>query len=568
MPSPDRSGLPRLKTRTGCLTCKRVKCDEAKPHCMRCTSTGRKCDGYGSPPGPGARLTNRDLIHRPILMPSGNEREKRSFQFFYERTVPSLAGYCGSNFWNRLVLQVSQHEKAVWHALIALGSLHENFENDRNIPGLWFSRRGQDCFAVQEYLYAIRALLGSSSPGGVWSANLPVGVCLISCILFACFEVLSSHYDSAINHIRGGIKIMNESYYDPRLGTFCHPHLKPSIVTGLEMGTLHKMLILLQDQALVLTRDRIDQQLAHSATFSEPYLNIPEIFSSVAEARDTFEYYRYKADRDFRDNAGTGPSCETTAEFATLLRSYDPLIRKFCTTLHKFEHTRGERLSAREQIGLRILKIHQAMQRIRLEHAQLRRTEQVSWDRFNPVFEEIVNLAAYVVDSTHGVDCLSLSPSQLEQLSNTRHFKPSFTLDMGIIGPVYNVATLCRDPFIRRKAVRVLHSASRQEGCFNSHVCAVIAEQAIAIEETAALRISPDSESVPLLQTLSGLQLQDYQAGRITHCSEVPENARLLFVYPRVDPVEKKVYMRLSQRGVDVDVPLPAMAAMGDMMIS
>lgn len=36
--------------RSGCFTCKirRKKCDEAKPFCSRCTSTGRKCDGYSS----------------------------------------------------------------------------------------------------------------------------------------------------------------------------------------------------------------------------------------------------------------------------------------------------------------------------------------------------------------------------------------------------------------------------------------------------------------------------------------------------------------------------------------
>lgn len=39
------------KVRTGCLTCKirRKKCDETKPECNRCTSTGRKCDGYAVP---------------------------------------------------------------------------------------------------------------------------------------------------------------------------------------------------------------------------------------------------------------------------------------------------------------------------------------------------------------------------------------------------------------------------------------------------------------------------------------------------------------------------------------
>lgn len=47
---------------------------------------------------------------------------------------------------------------------------------------------------------------------------------------------------------------MNEAYYDPRYGTFCHPVLKPSTVTRLEMDNLRKMLIRLQDQAFTLVR--------------------------------------------------------------------------------------------------------------------------------------------------------------------------------------------------------------------------------------------------------------------------------------------------------------------------
>lgn len=39
------------QSRTSCVTCmtRRVKCDELKPECMRCTSTGRKCEGYTLP---------------------------------------------------------------------------------------------------------------------------------------------------------------------------------------------------------------------------------------------------------------------------------------------------------------------------------------------------------------------------------------------------------------------------------------------------------------------------------------------------------------------------------------
>jgi hypothetical protein len=61
-----------------------------------------------------------------------------------------------------------------------LGALHERFEkHDGNI------RSHEDCFAIQEYGRAIQALI---TP---FSRNEPqaMDVCLISCILFTCFEV-------------------------------------------------------------------------------------------------------------------------------------------------------------------------------------------------------------------------------------------------------------------------------------------------------------------------------------------------------------------------------------------
>ncbi|KAL7629099.1 hypothetical protein AAE478_000617 [Parahypoxylon ruwenzoriense] len=48
-----RKRASKPKVRTGCITwIRRVKCDETKPACTRCTSTGRKCDGYGGPAPP------------------------------------------------------------------------------------------------------------------------------------------------------------------------------------------------------------------------------------------------------------------------------------------------------------------------------------------------------------------------------------------------------------------------------------------------------------------------------------------------------------------------------------
>lgn len=184
-------------------TVRRVKCDETRPSCRRCTSTGRKCDGYAT--NLTSTLTTT-ILPRPSQTLTGfryatGARDIRSFQFFYEKTVSSLAGYCGSELWSRSVLQVSQKEKPVWHALVALGALHENFENGQQIPGPWFSRKSHDTFALQQYLAAIRALLrpseDSGSPSSTYvisshGATLSVDVCLISCVLFVCYEVCYS----------------------------------------------------------------------------------------------------------------------------------------------------------------------------------------------------------------------------------------------------------------------------------------------------------------------------------------------------------------------------------------
>ncbi|KAM0668102.1 hypothetical protein MY8738_000861 [Beauveria namnaoensis] len=51
-PNDDQPRLRRKrwapKVKTGCVTCRvrRVKCDETKPHCKRCTAYGYVCDGY------------------------------------------------------------------------------------------------------------------------------------------------------------------------------------------------------------------------------------------------------------------------------------------------------------------------------------------------------------------------------------------------------------------------------------------------------------------------------------------------------------------------------------------
>ena len=97
---------------------RRVKCDEAKPHCHRCTSTGRKCDGYSTQEARHAEHAPNtpSLIPSVSVDPCATTLEKRTFEFFRTHTAPCISGYFPDPVWDRYVLQTSQHEPTIRYA--------------------------------------------------------------------------------------------------------------------------------------------------------------------------------------------------------------------------------------------------------------------------------------------------------------------------------------------------------------------------------------------------------------------------------------------------------------------
>ncbi|GKZ28226.1 hypothetical protein AbraIFM66950_000038 [Aspergillus brasiliensis] len=562
---------------------RRVKCDEARPSCLRCTSTGRKCDGYTT--NLNSALTST-VLARPSHALTGfryatGERDIRSFQFFYEKTVFSLAGYCGSELWSRSVLQVSQQEKPVWHALVALGALHENFENRHQIPGPWFSRKGHDTFALQQYLAAIRALLhpsedSSRSPStyviSSHGGTLSVDVCLISCVLFACYEIMSGHYVAALSHIRSGIKILGEVVYDASTGTYHHPLLRPSTVPNLEIDELRKLLIRLQIQVYTLTRSEEDSPACNTQQLRgvSGDFDIPPTFSSLAQARNIYEHYSCMFRHDYHtliDTQQQPPPTPTRTEptnpaLNTLIHHYATILTKWSTALDHFEQSKGSSLTTKEQIGLKILQIHRLEHSMMLEQYNSGSSDSTVWDRFNSVFKQIISLSKSVVQLSGASPTPPSTPPShtITPTSTSPQMNPSFSLDLGIIGPLYVTATLCRDPLIRREAVEVLRSCSRQEGVFSSQLCAVAAEKVIALEEHVALAAGDvdyarDSAAITGMVLRDGNDLQ-YQEAVITRCWEVPEKARLTYAYPEFDLVGKRVCLTIGQDDrVHVNIP-------------
>ncbi|KAI1813458.1 hypothetical protein GGS20DRAFT_553317 [Poronia punctata] len=189
--------MPRkgnIKVRTGCLTCKvrKVKCDEEKPHCKRCTSTGRKCDGYAPPP-----TTSSLTWHRPRHMfPDVNQPgERRCLEFFCDVAAPTLSGPLDGYFWTHLTIQFSQMEPAMRHAVVAVASLYEQAHCN---PDAVYLMPDNDV-VLRHYNAAIHHLKGMKNESLV----------LLACVMFVCIEFLRGNREAAIEHCRHGISILS-----------------------------------------------------------------------------------------------------------------------------------------------------------------------------------------------------------------------------------------------------------------------------------------------------------------------------------------------------------------------
>ncbi|KAE8447144.1 hypothetical protein EG329_011128 [Mollisiaceae sp. DMI_Dod_QoI] len=127
-------------------------------------------------------------------------------------------------------------------------------------------------------------------------------------------------------------------------------------------------------------------------------------------------------------------------------------------------------MTQKENIGTSVLQLHVLSAHVSLHVENLPPNFPTQWDKVMPQMKEILALGEKIIAST--------SPD--DQRAQTT----SFCLDMGIIIPLYTVASQCQDPLLRRRAITLLRSTSRQEGLWNSLLVAKAAERIMEIEES------------------------------------------------------------------------------------
>ncbi|KAJ5577432.1 C6 zinc finger domain protein [Penicillium hispanicum] len=264
---------PLLRVRTGCITCRirKVKCDESRPSCTRCTSTGRKCDGYMT--APKSTVT----YIRPAHLPSIDRLSLRSLEFYHQTVAPVLSTPSGRSFWMNEVAQLTHSEPAAMHAVIAISALYEQMN-----PGSRTSRPAYDAaFHLRHYNIAIKQISAIKAP-----RPDQIHVLLMVCIMFTRIEFLRGQKDEALAHLRHGITILNSYAPNSRLA---------SIFRHLSLNTL-------------FTNPSVNKDLPMIISGGCPYAYAP--FESLGQAEQSLDCLQYHSLRlsHIRDQHRQAPS--------------------------------------------------------------------------------------------------------------------------------------------------------------------------------------------------------------------------------------------------------------------
>ncbi|KAK3312252.1 C6 zinc finger protein [Apodospora peruviana] len=398
-----RKGSP--KVRTGCITCKirRVKCDEAKPSCKKCTTTGRTCDGYTSQPY-ATPLSSGLRLHV-------SESEFRALDFFFHRNIASAitSNLDTELFWTHTVQQASQREPAVRHAVAAISSLYECLGTARTPQ--------RNTFALQQYNRAIAELV-TTTPD---EATI-----LFVCVLMICVEFLLGDIKAAINHCRHGVIILNrssvlQSTRDQLLPIFCRLSISPyffessppmfSLLAGLELPG--------HDFA------------RHS------HLN-------TAQLRCALEVLTYRGARLMRIGVecrrSDTPILPDNLNEQCLLRAS---LQYWSVAFQRFKDSTSFSASEIMTQTCNLLEVKRLIVTVWIDCAL--DPNESGYDRHIETFRTMVSLSAMVLESA------SPTPGQP---------RPRFTFEMGFLPLLYFVSVKCRCLHTRVAALRLIRSLS------------------------------------------------------------------------------------------------------------
>jgi hypothetical protein len=359
----------------------------------------------------------------------------------------------------RLVPQLSQAEPSIRYAAIAMGALLMQHRS-AGLTTIGSPART----ALTYYNKAIKQLLDASS-------EVDKELALVSNVLFTCIECIQGNDTEAIGLFHQGRR-MFEEYWD-------------------SAGQLRPVSEISHAVRNLLARLRILALLYGPAMFDYPSplsVRTPDVFQSYEDARTELFYVTGDCheiiSEGSRAKLSRMPQQEVLAIFEGEKTALQTRLRDWKSRFwHLLEPSLYPAEQRNDHIAVLTLQCQFIIISIWLDCCL--DPLETAFDAHRASFQRLINTSETVL--------------QLLEYSELRD--QPFTLEIGLIAPLYLAVRKCRDPKLRRAGIDLIRRGRKQEGLWEAHQVARMLDRIVNIEEAGQPGCWPD-ESARLQATL------------------------------------------------------------------
>lgn len=422
------------------IRCRRVKCDEHKPSCLRCVTTKRICEGYPA------------HLQRAISPDTLKDEERRAFLFFRSRTSHQIFGHRDASKWLPTLLQLGHIELPVKHALTALASLHESLEPVDACASIRRSAKHNritaQMLALRHYTAAIK-FVQTESPDMSSRPDITMTLCL----LFICFEQFRSADAACLLHLTAGLRLLY--WWRCRTNTYnkLQEYSRPTLdfINNQITPILQRLRV---QFSLCMDSRHTLRNLGVPLCLPSP--TIPSSYPSLDAARRDYDramnYVFSYLERD------EPIDCQSPQRAPiTILRQWKEALDSsdFSTEPPTLQICTRKLLELYYHASTVIAETYGA----KFESA---------FDNHTDRFQAIVDLAENVTEAWK---------------KESQEFNLLFSFDLGITPPMFLVASRCRHPLIRRRAVDLMLHSPFYHGAWQDRYSGLCGQRIIEIEE-------------------------------------------------------------------------------------
>ena len=412
---------------------------ESKPACLNCIKGRQRCPGY-------------DLNVRLLEMSCGphftSEFDQASHDYFVTDGCRILATFHATSvpFWTRLALQLGQQHAAVRHSLIALGAFQRPLHHP-DVDDLPVNRRYSRISpsAISHTTKAMRLLTKADAK------STPIEVFLACCMTFLAMSIWTERVAPPVHILAAHRMIQGAS--------------------RAHMGESHSPSAAVVETIVPM----LDDLIVHACAFSDDF---PPNASDLLPTN-------YKLDIHLddlhiqRDWTGAVNSIDTLLKCVLRVTSgatLDGIQEKLSLAFEKSDdmlqkfRTKGllNYDSPDTEGGYFHLSMHH-----RMAHVMLHAMRHADESRFD----------SHHADFLHILSSYKRSRGPPVRGMPGKGSTPTLKTSLGVIPPLFFVATKCRDPLIRHQALDLLHDTSRNERGWTSCMAWTLAKFVIDQEE-------------------------------------------------------------------------------------